>query len=163
MAKRLLQHERSSITRLANTEAFRGQGNQQREPELHELAKEYLGERDGRVSDATLRDAIAKHAIDTRAYQLTQQRTVQETQSAQTPGPQTSIFKLYGANLAKERTELQMSFMGTRGLGWEGDGFGEREIDRTRNWLSTKARSIAVGSNEVQMNIIAKRVLGLPD
>ncbi len=56
-----------------------------------------------------------------------------------------------------------MSFMGTQGLGWEGKGFDEREIDRTRNWLSTKARSIAGGSNEVQMNIIAKRVLGLPD
>ena len=163
VAKRLLQHERSSITRLANTEAFRGQDNLQREPELHDLAMEYLGESDGRVGNATLRDAIIKHSMDTRAYQLTQRRTVQETEGAQTPGPQTSIFKLYGANLAKERTELQMSCMGTQGLGWEGEGFGEREIERTRNWLSTKARSIAGGSNEVQMNIIAKRVLGLPD
>ena len=49
------------------------------------------------------------------------------------------------------------------GLGWEGDGFDASEINMTRQWLSTKRRTIARGTDEIQMNIIAKRVLGLPD
>ena len=100
--------------------------------------------------------------MDTAAFRLTQRRTVEESEGS-TPGPATSIFKLYGANLARERTELQVSIMGTRGIGWEGDAFSEEERETTRSWLATKARAIAGGTNEVQQNIIAKRVLGLPD
>jgi alkylation response protein AidB-like acyl-CoA dehydrogenase len=52
---------------------------------------------------------------------------------------------------------------GFSGLGWEGEGFERPEIDNTRLWLSSRAMSIYSGSNEIQRNIIAKRVLGLPD
>ena len=63
----------------------------------------------------------------------------------------------------KQQLELQMQIRGTRGLGWEGDEFAEEELRMTRLWLEAKSISIAGGSNEVQLNIIAKRVLGLPD
>ena len=53
--------------------------------------------------------------------------------------------------------------MGSQGVGWQGENFGGDELAMTRNWLGGKAGSIAGGSNEVQLNIIAKRVLGLPD
>jgi acyl-CoA dehydrogenase len=56
-----------------------------------------------------------------------------------------------------------MAVMGTQGLGWEGSSYSDEEIAAQRLWLSGKAGSIAGGSNEVQLNIIAKRVLGLPD
>jgi alkylation response protein AidB-like acyl-CoA dehydrogenase len=52
--------------------------------------------------------------------------------------------------------------MGTKALGWEGDGFGPAELAITREWLRTKANSIEGGTSEVQLNIIAKRVLDLP-
>jgi len=51
--------------------------------------------------------------------------------------------------------------MGTRGLAWEGDD--AKEIEATRTWLRQKSLTIAGGTKEVQLNIIAKRVLGLPD
>ena len=86
-----------------------------------------------------------------------------EESQGSTPGPATSIFKYYGANLRKERADLQIAAMGTRGIGWEGDDFNPGELGMTRAWLAGKAGSIAGGSNEVQLNIIAKRVLGLPD
>ena len=53
--------------------------------------------------------------------------------------------------------------MGTQSLGWEGEGFSEWELAMDRRWLSSKALRIAGGTNEVQLNVIAKRVLGLPD
>ena len=156
VAKRLLQHERSGISMLAS-----GQ-NRESGAELHDLARQYAGETEGRISDPVLRQTIAQHYIDGRAFQLTQRRTVEESQGS-TPGPATSIFKYYGANLRKERAELQVSIMGSQGIGWQGENFDGDELAMTRNWLGGKAGSIAGGSNEVQLNIIAKRVLGLPD
>ena len=53
--------------------------------------------------------------------------------------------------------------MGTLGIGWTGTGFSEDETETTREWLRQKSLTIAGGTKEVQLNIIAKRVLGLPD
>lgn len=98
-----------------------------------------------------------------RAFQLTTKRVVQENQSGSTPGATTSIFKLVGSSLARDGAELKSELMGLKGLGWEGDGFSDHEIESTRGWLNSRAVTIYGGTNEVQMNIIAKRVLGLPD
>ena len=73
------------------------------------------------------------------------------------------MFKLYGTEQNKKRYELLMKSMGSQMLGWEGGGFSAEELDTTRAWLRTKANSIEGGTSEVQLNIIAKRVLGLPD
>ena len=160
VAKRLLQHERSNITTLAGA----GAGLGQPERSLKELADDYVGESDGRIADTDLRGAVVRHRMDSRAFGLTQRRTVEESASGNTPGFTTSIFKLYGANLRKETQELKLRIMGHRALAWAADGgFSSEELEATRTWLFSKAGSIAGGSNEVQMNIIAKRVLGLPD
>jgi alkylation response protein AidB-like acyl-CoA dehydrogenase len=158
VGKRLLQHERSNITTLA------GAGLTPAERTLKELAHDYVGTDGGKVADADLRSRMVRHQITSRAFGLTQRRTVEESESGNTPGFSTSIFKLYGANLRKETQELKLRIMGHRALGWAEDGgFSSEELEATRTWLFSKASSIAGGSNEVQMNIIAKRVLGLPD
>ena len=56
-----------------------------------------------------------------------------------------------------------MKALGSQSLGWEGDGFEDDELKVTREWLRSKANSIEGGTYEVQLNVIAKRVLGLPD
>ena len=154
VAKRLLQHERSGMLALTSGT------NREVGIALNELAKACLGEINGKISDSEMRAKIAMHDINAHAFRLTQRRTVEESEGS-TPGPATSIFKLYGANLAKSRSEMQVAMLGTKSIGWETDDSGTQEI--TRSWLAGKARSIAGGSNEVQLNIIAKRVLGLPD
>ena len=68
-----------------------------------------------------------------------------------------------GTEQNKKRFEIMLNIMGAGSLGWEGDGFTERELSTTREWLRSKANSIEGGTSEVQLNIIAKRVLGLPD
>ena len=52
---------------------------------------------------------------------------------------------------------------GTRALGWDGPGFDAAELDLCRTWLRSKGNSIEGGTSEIQLNVIAKRVLGLPD
>ncbi|MCS5567375.1 MAG: acyl-CoA dehydrogenase family protein, partial [Pseudomonadales bacterium] len=63
----------------------------------------------------------------------------------------------------QEKSSLFVEIRGTQGLGWTGDPFSNRSLMDTRAWLSNRAASIYSGSNEIQRNIIAKRVLGLPD
>ena len=48
-------------------------------------------------------------------------------------------------------------------LGWSGESFTDDELRTTREWLRSRANSIEGGTSEIQLNIIAKRVLGLPD
>ncbi|XOV87837.1 MAG: acyl-CoA dehydrogenase family protein [Pseudomonadota bacterium] len=160
VAKRLLQHERSGIHTLAA--AATSASARQAGMTLPEAAQHYIGMENGKLADVQLRDDILKHRMNSRAFLLTQNRSVQESEGG-TPGAATSIFKLYGAEIRKEQLELQLKVRGTQSLGWEGDMFTSEERELTRNWLGSKAGSIAGGSNEVQLNIIAKRVLGLPD
>jgi len=153
VAKRLLQYERTSI----------GSGGGQRPKAVAEFAKDYAGTVDGRIADARLRDDILVHSMDDRAFGLTVRRNAEESQSTQAPSFVSSMFKLYGTEQNKKRYELMLEAMGTQMLGWEGEGFGDDELTHTRAWLRTKANSIEGGTSEVQLNIIAKRVLGLPD
>ena len=156
VAKRLLQHERSGIAALV------AGGNREVGPDPAELARNARGGVEGRIGDPWLRLDVAQQRMDAQAFRLTQRRAAEESEAG-TPGATTSIFKYYGANLAKRRSELQVSILGTQGVAGEAAQVDAGTAEMTRAWLAGKARSIAGGSNEVQLNIIAKRVLGLPD
>ena len=160
VGKRLLQFERSGIGGLAG--ANKKKVEKKRNP-LADLAKQYTGEIDARIADQGTREKVLEHSMRERAFQLTARRVAQENQSGKTPGAATSIFKLVGANLARNATELKSEMMGTNGIGWEGEEFSDKELETTRNWLNSRAVTIYGGTNEVQMNIISKRVLGLPE
>jgi len=158
VGKRLLQHERGSMASLVGGGAVKDTG-----PVLEDEAKVFSGETNGRIADAALRDRILLHNMNSHVFHLTQRRTVEEASDGSTPGPATSIFKMYGTELQQERSSLFVEIRGTQGLGWTGDEFTGRSLMDTRGWLSNRAASIYSGSNEIQRNIIAKRVLGLPD
>lgn len=159
VGKRLLQHERGSIVSLVGGGASREPG-----PSLEREAKVYLGEtHDGKIDDAAMRQRIIQHNINASSFQLTQRRSVEEAQDGNTPGPATSIFKMYGTELQQDRSSLFVELRGSDGLGWAGEGFSTRNVGETRMFLANRAASIYSGSNEIQRNIIAKRVLGLPD
>lgn len=161
VGKRLLQFERSGVGAVSSS----GGEKKKEKPrnELADLAKQYLGEADDRISDSAARDKVIRHTMQQKAFTLTTERVIQENLSGKTPGAATSIFKLVGSSLAKEGSELKSELMGMQGTGWEGSGFSESELEATRSWLTTRAVTIYGGTNEVQMNIISKRVLGLPD
>jgi alkylation response protein AidB-like acyl-CoA dehydrogenase len=101
--------------------------------------------------------------MDQRCFFATTRRAAEEARQGVPPGPTSSIFKLYGTEMNKRRHELLISIMGSQALGWEGEGFNDEELSETRDWLRAFGNSIEGGTSEVQLNIIAKRVLGLPD
>jgi alkylation response protein AidB-like acyl-CoA dehydrogenase len=156
IAKALLGHERTMI-------AGMGASDRTTSDSLTDLARRYLGEEDGALADPVLRDRIAALEVDRRCFELTLSRSRDGMKAGHKPGPETSIFKLYGTELNQRRRELMVQIAGPQGLGWEGDGFAEDELRLTRDWLRSRGNSIEGGTSEVQLNIIAKRVLGLPD
>lgn len=160
VGKRLLQHERSSLSGLSTGGA---RGRYDDLPALTDAAVGYIGLENGKLRDQGLRTDILKNQMDQRAYSLTQRRAMAENDSGGTPTFVTSIFKYIGSELGNRRLELQLKAAGTQSLGWEGDMFETDELALTRHWLRSKASTIAGGSSEIQLNIVAKRVLGLPD
>jgi alkylation response protein AidB-like acyl-CoA dehydrogenase len=158
VAKALLAHERTMIA-----DAFGGAGGAGARRGLADWAREHLDFEEGRLLDAALRHRIAQTEMDTRAFALTTQRARDAVKAGHGPGPESSMFKIYGTELNQRRTELLVSIAGPQALGWEGPGFDERELDATRQWLRARGNTIEGGTSEVQLNIIAKRVLGLPD
>ena len=159
VAKRLLQHERSGM----GDRVGDGSGKK-RQTTLGALAKHYVGEDEqGRVADLDLRTRIILTDIDERAVQLTVRRAALEAKGNSGPSATTSIMKNANMKVLQDKAELTLEVMGAQGLGWEGAEFTDEERQAVRLWLSGKAGSIYGGSNEVQNNIISKRILGLPE
>jgi alkylation response protein AidB-like acyl-CoA dehydrogenase len=158
VGKRLLQHERASQT---------GGGNPMgggRQTPIQDIAKHYLGEDEkGRIADSELRLRVAQHAMDARAHGLTLARAVAESKGNSEPSNANSVLKNSATHVAQTRAELTLELMGTQGLGWEGEEFKPDELETVRGWLGGKAMSIYGGSAEIQLNIVSKRILGLPD
>jgi alkylation response protein AidB-like acyl-CoA dehydrogenase len=156
IGKRLLQHERANQGGARLTGA--GGVN------VADLAKVYVGVDDaGRISDPDLRMRIALQEMDARIHALTVQRAAGEARDGAGPSAATSIMKNSATRVGQDRAELVIETLGAQGLGWDGEGFTEPELAAVRAWLSGKATTIFGGSQEIQNNIVAKRILGLPD
>lgn len=155
VAKRLLQFERGGIGDARRARVARP---------MADIVRQYgtFGP-DGRLADADLRARIAAHEIDARAVVLTNQRNASERQAGIDTGAATSILK--NASIAAEQTrmELIIELLGHEGLGWDGETFSEEARESVRLWLRGKSGSIYGGTHEIQNNIIAKRILELPD
>jgi alkylation response protein AidB-like acyl-CoA dehydrogenase len=160
IAKRLLQYERQNISG-----GFGGGGGAGGAAgDLGEIAKRYVGTNEtGALADADLRSRITKNKMDFQAFALTTARVAAESRAANGPSAATSIIKYAAATFAQERSELMIEAMGHQGLGWEGDGFSSGELVAAHGWLRSKGNSIEGGTSEVNVNVVAKRVLGLPD
>ena len=154
IAKRLLQYERTNIS---------GFGSGAR-VDVVGIATANVGlDDDGRLADGDLRARIAQHKMAERAYALTTQRAQEEARAGGNVSHMASMFKVAGATLNIERCELMVEAAGSRAFGWAGEGFGRDELAVTRGWLRSKGNSIEGGTTEVNLNVVAKRVLGLRD
>ncbi|HYD45305.1 MAG TPA: acyl-CoA dehydrogenase family protein [Phenylobacterium sp.] len=160
IAKRLLQHERSGLSGAGGG----GMGLGGRQASLPQLAKKYVGEdAQGRIADHDLRQRIIQNEMTARAFMQTAMRSAMEAKGNSGPSAATSIMKNAGTWMMQEKAELTLEIMGHQGLGWEGDAFTADELAAVRGWLGGKATTIYGGSQEVQSNIVSKRILGLPD
>jgi alkylation response protein AidB-like acyl-CoA dehydrogenase len=152
IAKYLLTHEREMISSFGHSSG----------KSLGEQAAEVIGtDAGGRLRDGVLRQHLAQYQLDTLVFGATMARVGDEAKAGQGLGAASSIFKYYGTELNKRRNELNLAVYGEQALGWEGEAYRDGQL--VRDWLRSKGNSIEGGTSEIQLNIIAKRVLGLPD
>ena len=146
VAKYLLTHEREMIGAI---------GERARAQPLGAMAAQSLG-RDAtrRLDDPLLRARIAEFEVDEAAFRALMQRFGEQARAKQAHGAFSSALKYYGAELNKRRHELIMAALGSAAL--------EADSSTAHDWLRSKANSIEGGTSEVQLNVIAKRILELP-
>ncbi len=155
IAKRLLTHERQSIS----TAAFGGGVGL----DLVTAAQQSVGLMCGQLADGDLRVRIAAFRMQERAFHLTVRRAQSEARAGGNIDHLAPLFKFAAASVNQQRLELLVETLGLGGLGWEGDGFHPDALRATRHWLRSKGNSIEGGTSEINLNVVAKRVLGLPD
>jgi len=156
VAKKLLEHERAMLS-----DGTAGGGGKRES--LVDAARRTLGAPSGRLPDPALRDELAQLQMDGVCYRATIQRSTDAARAGHGVGPEISMFKLYLSEMGQRSADWRQRVVGAEGLGWDGDEFAEEELKVTRDWLYGKASTILGGTSEIQLNIIAKRVLGLPD
>lgn len=153
VAKYLLTHEREMIGGSALSHSG---------PEtLSEIAIRTVGTQHGRLADTMLRADIAKLEIDEAALVLSMERARDEVRAGVSLGAASSMFKYYGTGLNMQRHQLMMAISGHQALEWSGSN--SRDGHLPKAWLRSRGYSIEGGTSEIQLNIVAKRILGLPD
>jgi alkylation response protein AidB-like acyl-CoA dehydrogenase len=152
VAKYLLTHERDMIGAMGEISST---------PSVSEAAKSTVGlDALGRLSEFHLRSQIAEFELDEAAFRLTLQRVGDMAKARLAHPAMSSMLKYYGSELNKRRWELMASTGGSDALEWESKRSDQGQTART--WLRTKGNSIEGGTSEVQLNVIAKRILELP-
>ena len=151
IAKYLLTHEREMIGGMGRTAA--GQKT------LPQIAVDAVGLEDGKLADGMLRSELATWDLDAAAFALTAERVLDEAKAGQGVGAASAMLKYYGTELNKRRQEMMVALHGSDAMVWEGEASREGAIPRT--WLRSKGNSIEGGTTEVQLNVIARNILGL--
>ncbi|GGB32363.1 acyl-CoA dehydrogenase [Sphingomonas metalli] len=152
VAKYLLGHEREMIS---------GMGLGEGADTLVAGALKAIGtDASGRLDDPLLRADIARFQVRARAFAAMSERFIDELKAGRAHPAQPSMMKYFGTELNKDRHELMMAAGGTDALEWQSEA--SHGGAPAHAWLRTKANSIEGGTSEIQLNIVAKRILNLP-
>lgn len=160
VANGLLRHERSMVGAAIAGGGARPESLQAYS--VREHAVDVVGLADGRLADPVLRARVARHELDDAVMELTLRRLNDGLEAGQSPGNESSILKVAGTWLNQERWGLAMEIEGPDALLWDGEPDRARSSSLARHWLRTRGNSIEGGTSEIQLNIVARRVLGLP-
>jgi acyl-CoA dehydrogenase len=152
VAKSLLKHERKLMSEM---------GSDIPSVEPAAILADQVEFHEGKIADPELRRQMVDYSMLMHALGLTHFRGFEE-RSHGVAGDSALIMKYVGTEAEVLKGELLLAIMGSQGLGWEGDEFSDDELRALRQWAMSKAMTIAGGTSEIQLNIIAKRVLGLP-
>ncbi|MDE1165237.1 MAG: acyl-CoA dehydrogenase family protein [Pseudomonas sp.] len=154
LGKSLLQHERKAMSKF-------GEFSLPTHFHLLPLIRHYLPDSQS-PADQALRTRAQACAMNEHAYNLTVQRMGEEARAGLDTSAVMAIMKLVHTEQERDKFEVLLDALGYRALGLEGEPFSDQELAITRGWLNSFALTISGGSSEVQLNVIAKRVLNLP-
>ncbi|MER3452361.1 MAG: acyl-CoA dehydrogenase [Acidimicrobiia bacterium] len=112
-----------------------------------------LAHSSGKLDDVAIADGLARAFVALRILRLHNWRTMTRLAKGHEPGPESSIVKLAWTDMTQHLSEVALEVLGEVSPlagPWQ------------RQWLWSKAASIAGGTSEIQRTIIGERILGLP-
>jgi alkylation response protein AidB-like acyl-CoA dehydrogenase len=121
-----------------------------------------LAARRAALDDVDVSDALAQSFVELRVLRLHNWRTLSRLAKGVEPGPESSVTKLVWTDMTQSLSARALDITGAAAPLWwgaadnPGGGFWQRQ------WLWSKAASIAGGTSEIQRTIIGDRILGLP-
>ena len=125
--------------------------------ELAALARNH-----GAGSDPSTRQRVAQAQIEAHVFKLIGLRNLTRAEHGHPPGPEASLVKLYWSEMDKRMQELAVGLQGAYGALAPESAFALEDGRWQYGWMWSQAETIYAGSSEIQRNIIAERVLGLP-
>jgi alkylation response protein AidB-like acyl-CoA dehydrogenase len=125
--------------------------------ELYALAAE-----SGTLDDLEVSDALAEAAVKLRVLRLHNWRTLSRLTHGEEPGPESSVVKLTWADMTQTLSDAALLVLGAASPLWGDATDNPMEGKWQRQWLWSKAATIAGGTSEIQRTIIGDRILGLP-
>ena len=157
-AKFLLSHERTGLNLVSVSKRL-----------LVRLKLIARGEQaDGQtlMKDVRFRDRVAQCEMELMAHEMTLLRALATTAKTGAPGPEASILKIRGTELAQQIFELTLYASGPEALIRDDtlalNGLGQAYAHAAANdYFNMRKLSIFGGTNEIQRNIVAQHVLGL--
>ena len=123
------------------------------------IARARTIQRNGRpiTDDPIVRQKLAQVHLDLEVFRLNSLRTLSGMNNTHAPGPEGSILKLYWSEMNQRNAQIAIEVLGLNGQSWDFD-----EGRWAFNYLRSRGNTIEAGTSEIQRNIIAQRVLGLP-
>jgi alkylation response protein AidB-like acyl-CoA dehydrogenase len=149
----LLNHERVGVAR----QTFRLQKQYE---ELVEMAKGLKKNDRPLIQDPIVRQKLVEFRAKSRAILLTYYRHLTKTIKSGRPGPEGSIDKIFSSELGQEMLSFAMSLQGAANTLWKEDA--PINPKWQQEYLRSFAYTIEGGTTEIQKNIVAERLLGLP-
>ncbi len=154
LAKRLLFHERVG---LGAARSFR-----KTLLKLTEYARRVRVNGGAAIEDPLIRSRLAQLYIELDALRAVDYRRLTQLLRGEMPGPESSIMKLYGSELFQRMTDLALDILGPAAVLWQDRALKDLEDGWPKMAVGSRAWSIFSGTNEIQRNIIAQNVLGMP-
>ena len=163
-AKVLLTHERTNISGVPR--------GKRRLRALKRIAAETDdGFGNSMMENQTFRNRLANIEIELKALEFVELRTLASVSTGKAPGPESSILKIVGTELAQKIDEIFVDLAAYQSLpfvpeqfedGFQGTPIGPgNSAAFALTYFNNRKASIYGGSNEIQRNIICKAVLGL--
>jgi len=155
---------------IANTTLAHERGTSPRQLVIHRMllndllriAREGVDGAPPPAADPVLRQRIARHFIEVEITRLNNWRTLTRLQKRLPPGPESSFVKLFWSEMSQGMHDTLMELLGSRGLCWQPGPRAVAGGRLARSYLYYRAATLFAGTSEIQRNILAERVLGLP-
>jgi alkylation response protein AidB-like acyl-CoA dehydrogenase len=155
---------------IANTTLAHERGTSPRQLVIHRmllddllrLAREGVDGSAPRAKDPVVRQRLAQHLIEVELTRLNNWRTLTRLERGEPLGPESSFVKLFWSEMSQRMHDTLMELLGPPGLCWQAGPRAVAGGRLARSYLYYRAASIFAGTSEIQRNILAERVLGLP-